>query len=49
MTELTRAQRRILDFIRAGLRAESPKYPKLFPAGELVIQGVMVALIRKRK
>lgn len=31
------------------LRAENPKYPKLFPAGELVIQGVMVALIRKRK
>ena len=31
------------------LRAENPRYPKLFPAGELVIQGVMVALIRKRK
>jgi len=31
------------------LRAENPKYPKLFPAGELVIQGVMVALIRKRR
>ena len=31
------------------LRAENPKYPKFFPAGELVIQGVMVALIRKRK
>lgn len=31
------------------LRAENPKYPKLIPANELVIQGVMVALIRKRK
>jgi repressor LexA len=31
------------------LRAENPKYPDLIPAGELVIQGVMAALIRKRK
>ena len=31
------------------LRAENPRYPKMFPANELVIQGVMVALIRKRK
>jgi repressor LexA len=30
------------------LKAENPKYPKLIPANELVIQGVMVALIRKR-
>jgi repressor LexA len=30
------------------LRAENPRYPKLIPAQELVIQGVMVALIRKR-
>ena len=29
------------------LRAENPKYPKLFPAEELVIQGVFKALIRK--
>lgn len=29
------------------LRAENKKYPKLIPAQELVIQGVMVALIRK--
>jgi repressor LexA len=34
---------------RTWLRAENPKYPKLIPAGELVIQGVMVALIRKGK
>jgi repressor LexA len=31
------------------LHAENPKYPDLVPATELVIQGVMVALIRKRK
>jgi repressor LexA len=31
------------------LRAENPRYPKLIPASELVIQGVMVALIRKRR
>ncbi len=31
------------------LRAENPRYPKLVPAEELVIQGVMVALIRKAK
>ena len=31
------------------LRAENPKYPDLIPSEELVIQGVMVALIRKRK
>lgn len=29
------------------LRAENPGYPKLHPAAELVIQGVMVALLRK--
>jgi repressor LexA len=31
------------------LRAENPRYPKLIPATELVIQGVMVGLIRRRK
>lgn len=31
------------------LRAENPKYPKLIPAEELVIQGVFKALIRKAK
>jgi repressor LexA len=38
-------------FLRRGrkpyLRAENPKYPELIPAAELVIQGVVVALIRK--
>jgi repressor LexA len=32
---------------QAVLRAENPRFPKLFPAYELVIQGVMVGLIRK--
>jgi repressor LexA len=31
------------------LRAENPKYPKLIPQEELQIQGVMVALVRRRK
>lgn len=31
------------------LKAENPKYPELYPASELVIQGVMIALIRKVK
>lgn len=33
---------------RPFLRAENPQYADLIPAAELVIQGVMVALIRKR-
>jgi len=39
----------VADRGKPHLRAENPKYPKLVPASELVIQGVMVALIRKRK
>jgi repressor LexA len=39
----------VADKGKPHLRAENPKYPKLFPAAELMIQGVMVALIRKRK
>jgi repressor LexA len=31
------------------LRAENPHYPSLIPQEELQIQGVMVALVRKRK
>jgi repressor LexA len=31
------------------LRAENPRYPNLLPQEELQIQGVLVALIRKRK
>ena len=32
---------------RAILRAENPRYPKLIPIHELVVQGVMVALMRR--
>ncbi len=39
----------IADKGKLYLRAENPRYPELIPAVELVIQGVMVALIRKRK
>ena len=39
----------VADKRKPYLKAENPRYPKLFPAAELVIQGVMVALIRKRK
>lgn len=31
------------------LRAENPKYPKLTPTQELQVQGVMVALVRRRQ
>src|SRR4051794_154356 len=31
------------------LRAENPRYPNLLPQEELQVQGVMVALVRKRK
>jgi len=31
------------------LKAENPRYPDLIPAEELVIQGVLVALVRKRQ
>lgn len=31
------------------LKAENPKYPQLHPAAELVIQGVMIALVRKQE
>ena len=37
----------IIDRGKPYLRAENPKYPKLIPAAELVIQGVLVAVIRK--
>ena len=38
----------VLNRSRPFLRAENPRYPDLLPADELVIQGVMVALIRQR-
>jgi repressor LexA len=39
----------VLERGKPYLRAENPRYPKMIPASELVIQGVMVALIRKRQ
>lgn len=40
-------------FVQKGgkryLKAENPKYPDLIPSEELMIQGVMAALIRKHK
>lgn len=39
----------VLEQGKPWLRAENPRYPKMVPAHELVIQGVMAALIRKRK
>lgn len=39
----------IMEKGKPWLRAENPKYPKLIPASELLIQGIMVSLIRKRK
>jgi repressor LexA len=37
-------------FVRRGvpyLKADNAKYPDVIPAGELVIQGVLVAVFRK--
>jgi len=39
----------MIDQGKPVLKAENPRYPKLIPANELMIQGVMVALIRKIK
>ncbi len=39
----------VIERNKVWLRAENPKYPKLIPANELVIQGVMMALVRRRK
>jgi len=37
----------VSDRKKPHLKAENPRYPKLIPAEELMIQGVMVALIRR--
>jgi repressor LexA len=39
----------VLNGGRPHLRAENPRYPKLIPAEELVIQGVMIGLVRRCK
>jgi repressor LexA len=43
----TTLKRYLLDRGRPFLRAENPDFPDLIPAQELVIQGVMVALLRQ--
>ncbi len=43
----TTLKRYIVNHGKPYLKAENPKYPDLIPVQELVIQGVMVALIRK--
>ena len=39
----------LLKIIRPYLRAENPKYPDLIPSEELMIQGVVRALIRRAR
>jgi len=43
----TTLKRFVHDHGRPYLKAENPRYPDLIPVRELLIQGVMVALIRK--
>lgn len=43
----TTMKRFVMDRGRAFLKAENPNYPDLIPLTELVVQGVMVALVRK--
>jgi repressor LexA len=40
-------KRYIVERNRRFLRAENPRYPDLIPIGELLVQGVLAALIRK--
>ena len=43
----TTLKRFVMSRGRAYLKAENPKFPDLIPVTELVIQGVMVALVRR--
>jgi repressor LexA len=43
----TTLKRFVLDGAQPFLRAENPKYPEIYPMTELLVQGVMVALIRR--
>jgi repressor LexA len=40
-------KRYLIDHGEPVLKAENPLYPDLFPAAELVIQGVMIGLLRR--
>jgi repressor LexA len=42
----TTLKRYLVDHGKPFLRAENPDYPDLLPAQELIIQGVLVALLR---
>lgn len=42
----TTLKRYLIDKGRPFLRAENPEFPDLIPARELIIQGVMIALLR---
>jgi len=44
----TTLKRYIVDKRKPYLKAENPDFPDLIPVRELVVQGVMVALIRRR-
>ena len=43
----TTLKRYIVEKGSAFLRAENPNYPDLIPARELIIQGVLIALLRR--
>jgi repressor LexA len=43
----TTLKRYVVEGGRPYLKAENPDFPNLIPARELVIQGVMIALLRK--
>jgi repressor LexA len=43
----TTLKRYVVDKGQPYLRAENPSFPDLIPANELIIQGVMQALIRQ--
>ena len=45
----TTLKRYVMEHGRPYLKAENPRYPKLTPAHELKIQGVMVSLVRKQE
>lgn len=53
VTAIIDHERTLKTFVSEGgksfLHAENPRYPQMLPAGEWVVQGVMVALIRKRQ
>jgi repressor LexA len=45
----TTLKRYVVEHGQPYLKAENPRYPKLTPAHELKIQGVMVSLVRKQE